>query len=335
MTSVSRPQDGTGLIPEEFKTNGQFDAIKVAQLYHDKANANDRSYKLEDIGKSMGLVAIVGAGRPIGSHLFQRNKFNEEVLMAPRMVDDRVVSYDVVNESAFSRHVNDADINSLYWQAPAPIFAISPEEHASRWREGVWQLTSDWLALPVRSDVGDALAYEVRGMLRRREIGGSNSTTDRGLVSRMRSTLRMGYIANRLIAIAGSLGNGDSAAVMTTANSHCIFLLSNPEGAFMGLCDMSDNLPKFIDGVPDYLYNATISAIGWRGLKDIPPHMEKLIRKSMTFGGFDDKSFDYVEVVHHPEFVTKLPPVYATGKITMEEVEKGMASPHTRPILIK
>ena len=304
MTSVSSPQGSSDLIPEESK-------------------------------KGSMSVAIVGAGRPIGHRLFQRNKFNEEILMAPRMVDDQVVSYDVVNESTLSRHVNDVDINSLYWQAPSPDFMASLGEASTAWRQRARQLTQDWSALPIRTDVGDALAREVRGMLYRRELSGSKSTSDRGLVSRMQSTLRMGTIANRLIAIAADLRNGDSAAVMTTSNTHCIFLLSNPEGAFMGLCDMSDKLPTFIDGVPDYLYNAVISAIGWRGLKDIPPHMEKLIRKSMTFGGFDDKSFDYVEVVHHPEYVTKLPPVYATGKITREEVEKGMSSPHTRPILIK
>ena len=296
--------------------------------------AEHPEYRLENsFGSSKTPVSIVGTGRPIGLSLMAPSKVNERLLMEPRIFGDRLISIDAVK---------DGDITEVYPRQylqynlmGAMELYESPSEHVLRWQREVRQLVNDWQALPVRTKRGDRLAREVTGMLNRRIASGSTGRSDRGLVSRMQSTLRMGTIANRLIAIAADLRNGDSAAVMTTSNTHCIFLLSNPEGAFMGLCDMSDKLPTFIDGVPDYLYNAVISAIGWRGLKDIPPHMEKLIRKSMTFGGFDDKSFDYVEVVHHPEYVTKLPPVYATGKITMEEVDKGMSSPHTRPILIK
>lgn len=210
-----------------------------------------------------------------------------------------------------------------------------PLEHAKRWQNDVRQLVNDWHCLPVRSERGDRLAREVMGMLNRRIASGSTGRSDRGLVSRMRSTLTMGKIANELIAVAAELGNGDSAAIMTESGQHCVFFLANPEGSFVGLCEMTEKLPTFIDGVPDYLYYAVISAIGWRGMKTIPHHLEGIIRKAMTFGGFGKDVFTQLEVVHHPEFVTKMPQHYAIGEISMDEVMRGVASPNTRPILIK
>lgn len=291
MTSVERPdqifgkaepldvnlEEIRGMIPEQFKTNGELDVYKMVAGYHEKTNANNREYRLEKCPRQYLQYNLMGA-----MELYE-----------------------------------------------------SPSEHALRWQREVRQLVNDWQALPVRTKRGDRLASDVTGMLNRRIASGSTGRSDRGLVSRMRSTLTMGTIANELIAVAAELSNGDSAAVMTASGTHCVFFLANPEGSFVGICEMSEKLPTFIDGVPDYLYYAVISAIGWRGMNSIPHHLECIIRKAMSFGGFSNDAFIQLEIVNHPEYVTKMPEHYALGCITMEEVTRGVESPNTRPILIK
>ena len=291
-------------------------------------------YRLENsFGGSKSPVSVVGTGRPIGLSLMTPSRINERLLMEPRIFGDRLISIDVVK---------DGDITEVYPRQylqynlmDAMELYESPSEHALRWQREVRQLVNDWQALPVRTKRGDRLAREVTGMLNRRIASGSTGRSDRGLVSRMRSTLTMGTIANELIAVAAELANGDSAAVMTASGTHCVFFLANPEGSFVGICEMSEKLPTFIDGVPDYLYHAVISAIGWRGMNSIPHHLEGIIRKAMSFGGFSNDAFIQLEIVNHPEYVTKMPEHYALGCITMDEVTRGVESPNTRPILIK
>lgn len=342
-------------LPDRFKTNGELDIYKMVAGYHERANRNDREYKLENmVGNSP--MTIVGLGRPAMSALMEHNKFNDGVLMAhtklsksvlqaghlikptvlvmaPRLSGDKMISIDAI-KGANIEDVYPKDY-LIYNMVSALDVHQDPLEHAKRWQNDVRQLVNDWHCLPVRSERGDRLAREVMGMLNRRIASGSTGRSDRGLVSRMRSTLTMGKIANELIAVAAELGNGDSAAIMTESGQHCVFFLANPEGSFVGLCEMTEKLPTFIDGVPDYLYYAVISAIGWRGMKTIPHHLEGIIRKAMTFGGFGKDAFTQLEVVHHPEFVTKMPQHYAIGEISMDEVMRGVASPNTRPILIK
>lgn len=315
-------------IPDAFKTNGELDIFKMVAGYHNAANKNGREYKLDDLTK----VSIIGAGKPIGLSLHQRAQVKDGLLMAPRLYGDRAVSIDVVRESAlmgYPKDYMDYNIRS------ALELVESVSEQSARWQRDVQQLINDWQSLPIRTVRGDKLAREVYGMLKRRIASGSTGRSDRGLVSRLRSTVEMGKIANELIAVAAELSNGDSAAIMTTSGTHCVFFLANPEGSFVGLCEMSDKLPTYIDGVPDYLYYAVVSAIGWRQMKVIPHHLDSLIRKAMQFGGFGKDAFTQLEIVHHPEFVTKLPHHYATGAISMEEVTLGVNSPNTRPILIK
>lgn len=349
------PDEAESLVPERFKTNGELDIYKMVAGYHEKANRNGREYKLENtVGKSP--MTIVGLGRPAMGALMEHNKFNDGVLMAPtklsksvfqcgqrinptmlvmtpRLVGDKLISIDAVKGMSLE-DVYPKDY-LLYNMMSALDFHQDPLEHAKRWQNEVRQLVNDWMCLPVRTKRGDRLAREVTGMLNRRIASGSTGRSDRGLVSRMRSTLTMGKIANELIAVAAELSNGDSAAVMTTSGTHCVFFLANPEGSFVGICEMSEKLPTFIDGVPDYLYYAVISAIGWRGMKDIPHHLEGIIRKAMSFGGFSNDAFMQLEIVNHPEYVTKMPERYAIGSISLDEVMRGVESPKTRPILIK
>lgn len=274
-------------------------------------------------------VSIIGLGHPVGKAFMEHSKINNDLLMGPRIFGDRLVSVDAIKADNFPR-------DYLHYNLMSALeLSESPSEHALRWQREVRQLVNDWRCLPVRTKRGDRLAQEVTGMLNRRIASGSIGRSDRGLVSRMRSTLTMGTIANKLIAVAAELSNGDSAAVMTSAGTHCVFFLANPEGSFVGICEMSEKLPTFIDGIPDYLYYAVISAIGWRGMKDIPHHLEGIIRKAMSFGGFSDDAFIQLEIVNHPEYVTKMPEHYALGCITMDEVTRGVESPNTRPILIK
>lgn len=321
-------------LPDRFKTDGEPDIYKMVAGYHNEFNAAGREYRLENsISKNKSAVSIVGTGRPIGLSFMPPSKINERLLMEPRLLGDRLVSIDAIKAGditeVYPRNY------AIYNMIDALETPIGPAERAMRWQKEVRQLVTDWFCLPVRTKRGDRLAREVSGMLHRRIASGSIGRSDRGLVSRMRSTLTMGKIANELIAVAAELSNGDSAAVMTASGTHCVFFLANPEGSFVGICEMSEKLPAFVDGVPDYLYYAVISAIGWRGMNSIPHHLEGIIRKAMSFGGFSNDAFIQLEIVNHPEYVTKMPEHYALGCITMDEVTRGVESPNTRPILIK
>lgn len=321
-------------LPDRFKTNGELDIYKMVAGYHERANRNNREYILDGI-KVGNTPYLLHAPTALAKSVLQAGHLIKPtvLVMAPRLSGDKMISIDAI-KGANIEDVYPKDY-LIYNMVSALDVHQDPLEHAKRWQNDVRQLVNDWHCLPVRSERGDRLAREVMGMLNRRIASGSTGRSDRGLVSRMRSTLTMGKIANELIAVAAELGNGDSAAIMTESGQHCVFFLANPEGSFVGLCELTEKLPTFIDGVPDYLYYAVISAIGWRGMKTIPHHLEGIIRKAMTFGGFGKDAFTQLEVVHHPEFVTKMPQHYAIGEISMDEVMRGVASPNTRPILIK
>lgn len=190
-----------------------------------------------------------------------------------------------------------------------------------------------WRALENPTNVGTAMAERLEGAIKRASYGRSSSRDVRRLYGKLRSEYSAVLMADELTRIIKSTENGDTGVVTSETTEQVLFLVRNPEGAFIGLTKIGLDMPVYIDGVPDYIYDAKISAIGLRGLV-YNPHLITLLKETMSYGiTIDDVKT--CEITHIPEMVTVMPKYYAQGKISMEEVNQGIASPHTRPILIK
>ncbi len=146
---------------------------------------------------------------------------------------------------------------------------------------------------------------------------------ERRIQVRMDQAAKVGKVCEQLSELVDRVPHGLCAHISLNDGIHELMFFGESLGCLIGLYEITDKLPKFIDNIPDYIYNADVAGMSYNYTQSrwSDPTVD-IAKRILQYGSSP--------MLYTPELVSLMPspfkkliyPDMNQGKIHMSEVER-------------
>lgn len=170
----------------------------------------------------------------------------------------------------------------------------------------------------------EALKRELGGHIARRTyFGHVASKKERQLSARIDVLKRIDMVCNALKSLVDHCSSGYYYHVSMKDGIHELVVSGESMGCLISLHEITDKLPKFIDGVPDYLYNPEVAAMSYNFKGKWTAPTIEVAERILQYGSSDNIWFPALLVRHQHIKPLDYPPMNQ-GIIPLDEVMDGL-----------